>query len=90
MFFKYPKPDLIPVSKRKARKAIDDPNSNGYEVTFPVSYRYNGGIDIGDEWYEGFEVPKPDVPAGWHLESLGVGLQLNNRPPTATMFLKRD
>lgn len=89
-FFKCPKPELTPVSKREAQKAIDNPNSKGYEVAFPVSYRYNGGIIVDDEWYEGFDVPKPDIPKGWHLCTLGVGLQLNARPPYATMYLERD
>ena len=42
------------------------------------------------KWYAGFEVPKPKIPKGCHLESLGVGLQLNATPPFATMLLIKD
>ena len=59
------------------------------EVQFPVSYRYNGGTIIGGKWYSGYEVPPPIVPSGYKLVSLGVGLQLNSRPPFATMLLKK-
>jgi len=84
------KPKLKPVSKVRAQKAIANPKIRGYEVTFPVSYRYNGGTIFQGEHYMGYNVPKPDVPKGWHLRSIGVGLQLNCRPPMATMFLERD
>lgn len=80
-----PKPSLTPASQKdrnKARKGL------AHEVTYPVSYRYNGGIIVEGEWYEGHEVPKPDVPEGWELVNIGVGLQLNARPPYATMVLK--
>lgn len=63
----------------------------GYEgeVNFAVGYRYNGGIVVKDEWYEGFEVPAPKVPKGYKLVGIGVGLQLNARPPYATQYLKK-
>lgn len=70
------------------------------EVTYPVSYRYNGGIiltpdgvmDIAcrhpkSKWYAGFKVPPPVIPEGYELKSLGCGLQLNARPPFATNLL---
>jgi hypothetical protein len=59
------------------------------EVTFPVSYRYNGGTIINNKWYSGYEVPSPKIPVGYKLVSLGVGLQLNAAPPYATMLLKK-
>ena len=55
------------------------------EVQFPTSYRYNGGIIIDGEWYDGYEVEDPIVPQGYKLVGIGVGLQLNARPPLATM-----
>lgn len=88
-FVKMPIPSLTPVSKAKTAKALANPNSKGYEVTYPVSYRYNGLIEHKGEWYRGFEVPAPKVPKGWRLRSLGVGLNLNAKPPIATMFLER-
>ena len=57
-------------------------------VTYPVSYEYNGGIVLDDEWYDGFEVPSPIVPAGFELVGIGIGLQLNAQPPYATAYLK--
>lgn len=57
-------------------------------VTFPVSYKYNGGIFIDGEHYEGYEVTKPKVPDGFELKSIGCGLQLNAHPPYATQYLK--
>ena len=57
-------------------------------VEYPVSCTYNGGISIGDEWYEGYEVPSPVVPDGYELVDIAVGLQLNACPPMATMYLK--
>jgi hypothetical protein len=81
--FKVPSPDLSGwVRKIKGKRT-------SVEVTFPVSYRYNGGISIGEDWYPGYEVGAPIVPKGYKLISLGVGLQLNARPPYATMLLKR-
>lgn len=61
---------------------------NSFLVTFPVSYQYNGGIVIDDEWFDGYEVPEPDVPEGFELKGIGCGLQLNARPPYATRYLK--
>jgi hypothetical protein len=57
-------------------------------VTYPVSYKYNGGIIINNKWYEGYEVPKPKVPKGFKLVGIGCGLQLNTHPPYATSYLK--
>jgi len=59
------------------------------EVTYPVSCQYNGGIHINDEFYKGFSVPPPVIPKGWKLVNIGVGLQLNARPPYATMVLSK-
>ena len=76
--FKYSKPQLT-----KGEHWCDN-----YLVTFPVSYTYNGGIVIEGEWYDGYEVPEPDVPKGYELRSISCGLQLNAHPPYATMYLK--
>jgi hypothetical protein len=83
--FTCPKPSLTPASQRD--KSLQRAGK-AHEVTFSVSYRYNGGIIVRDEWYSGYEVPKPDVPSGWTLVSLGFGLQLNAKPPYCTMLLK--
>jgi len=90
--FNYPQPDLRGKEKDRKGRLRDS-----VEVTYPVSYRYNGGTCIkpdgtwspeGD-WYPGYRVPPPIVPAGYKLVSLGVGLQLNARPPYATVLLKK-
>jgi hypothetical protein len=60
-----------------------------FEVEFPVSYQYNGGIHIGDEFYKGYSVPPPVVPEGWKLVNTCAGLDLNARPPYATMLLSK-
>lgn len=72
-----------PVLTEKSGKKV----VGGREVTFPVSYRYNGGTIIGNEWYQGYEVPQPKLPKGHKLQTLGVGLQLNAKPPYATMLM---
>ena len=61
---------------------------NSFLVTYPVSYRYNGGTIIEDEHYEGYEVVKPSTPKGYELVSIGCGLQLNAHPPYATSYLR--
>lgn len=93
-YFICPQPDLRgQESKIKGKRT-------SREVTFPVSYRYNGGIvltpkgrmsfdDPDAKWYAGFTVPEPIVPEGYELVSIGVGLQLNARPPYATMLLRK-
>jgi hypothetical protein len=58
------------------------------EVTYSVSYIYNGGIVINDEWYDGYEVPPPIISIGYGIVDIGVGLQLNAEPPYATGVLK--
>ena len=63
---------------------------NGFLVTYPVSYRYNGGIIYKDKLYEGFTVPNPDVPKGYKLTPIYCGLQLNARPPYATNYLEPE
>ena len=55
-----------------------------HEVTYAVSYTYNGGTVINDEWYAGYEVPAPLIAPGFVLIGIGVGLQLNATPPYAT------
>lgn len=64
--------------------------SDGCLVTFPVSYDYNGGIVIDDEWFSGVEVPEPHVPEGYTMKGIGIGLQLNAVPPEATMYLEKQ
>lgn len=75
----YPKPKL-----KKGKKWSD-----GHLVEYPVSCRYNGGIVIDKKWYEGVEVPDPDVPEGYELIDICIGLQLNAVPPTATKLLRK-
>ena len=57
------------------------------EVSYDVSYEYNGGVIVENEWYKGFEVPPPILPEGYELHNIGVGLQLNAQPPYATALL---
>lgn len=59
------------------------------KVTFPVSYDYNGGIIVNGKWFKGYKVGNPIIPSGYKLVTLGIGLQLNARPPLATMFLEK-
>jgi len=77
-FFHFPAPDLT----KKAR------HDKRVEVTYPVSYTYNGGTVIDGKWYAGYEVPKPIVPKGYKLTGIGVGFQFNAHPPYATMILE--
>lgn len=58
------------------------------EVMYAVSNKYNGGISIKDEWYDGFEVPPPYILPGYGIVGIGVGLELNACPPLATGVLK--
>ena len=60
------------------------------EVIYSVSYEYNGGTIIGDEWYDGYEVPAPLLAPGYTLKGIGVGLQLNCHPPYATAILVKE
>jgi hypothetical protein len=82
----YPATDLRGVEKKRNGQLLDS-----VEVYYAVSCRYNGGYtrDGDDEWYTGFEVPPPILPEGYKLKSLGVGLQLNARPPYATALMVR-
>jgi len=64
--------------------------ADGYLVHYPVSYTYNGGIVVDGQWYAGIHVPSPNIPEGFALVGIGVGLQLNARPPYATMLLKAE
>lgn len=57
-------------------------------VKFPVSYKYNGGITIDGNHYDGYSVGAPVIPDGCELVSLGIGLNMNNHPPFSTMLLK--
>ena len=75
---KYPAPKLT----------IGERWLDSYLVTFPVSYRPNGGCVIDGEYYDGVEVPSPIIPSGYTLKSIGVGMMLNQTPPVCTMYLK--
>lgn len=72
-----------PIDLKKTEKWAD-----GYLVQYPVSYKYNGGTIIDGEWYKGFKVPPPEIPEGYELVDIGIGLQLNSKPPIATKYLK--
>ena len=61
---------------------------NSFLVTYPVSYTYNGGTIIDNDWYNGYSVAKPKVPKGYKLTSISCGLQLNCYPPFATSLLE--
>lgn len=81
-YFKCPQP-ILDYHKRGLEKW-----GKGKIVTYPVSYRYNGGTIIDGEWYDGFEVPPPIVPEGFCLINIGIGLQLNAHPPYASMLMQ--
>ena len=80
----------------KCKQPVINPKQKGLEkwgdgklVTFPVSETYNGGIVIDNEWYSGYDVPAPKIPKGYELIGIGIGNQLNARPPYATRLLKK-
>lgn len=82
-FYRMPKAEFNVDKKNKKKQQM----GQSFEVTYPVSYRYNGGIIVDGKWYKGYDVPKPDVPEGYELIDIGVGLQLNAKPPYATKVL---
>ena len=57
------------------------------QVTYAVSYSYNGGIVENGEWFAGYKVPPPIVPEGYELIDRGIGLEMNAHPPFATALL---
>ena len=63
---------------------------DGFLVTFPVSYEYNGGFvdENTGKFYSGYAVVNPKIPEGFKLTSIGCGLQLNAYPPYATYYLE--
>ena len=60
----------------------------GKQVTYRAGITYNGGTVIDGEWYAGYAVPPPIIPVGYELVDLGIGLELNSRPPQATALLR--
>lgn len=97
-YFEFPIPELS-ISKREKRKLE---KTGRCEVTYPVSYSYNGGVYINPDgtldysyrntdskWYDGVKVPSPVIPKGYELVGIGVGLQLNAFPPYATKVLRK-
>jgi len=96
--FKMPAPTIV-LSNRQ-QKQFDKKGS--VEVTYPVSCSYNGGIFLNPDgtldytWknpksksYSGCSIPRPIIPQGCKLVSLGCGLQLNAAPPYATSLLMK-
>ncbi len=79
--FKWNKPCKLKVGKKWGV---------GKLCTFPVSYRYNGGIVVNGEWHKGVEVGPPEVPEGFILKDIAVGLNLNCFPPLATQLLIKE
>ncbi len=76
-YLEYPATDLTGKKPRNPDASI--------EVTYSVSITYNGGtIGPDGEHYAGFSVPPPILPEGYVLVGIGVGHQLNARPPYAT------
>ena len=72
----------------EAKLSIGERWCNSFLVHYPISQTYNGGIVIDNKWYKGFKVAKPKVPRGFKLVGIGIGSQLNARPPMATMYLE--
>jgi len=58
-------------------------------ISYPVSYEYNGGTIYKGQYIKGFEIPEPIVPNGFKLVQLYMGLQLNSCPPMKTNRLRR-
>jgi len=76
------------IPKKDVKLKISEKWCDSFLVTYPVSYRYNGGIIIDKKHYQGYKVAKPKVPKGFKLVGIGCGLQLNATPPYATAYLK--
>jgi len=60
------------------------------KVSYQVSQVYNGGIVKDGEWFTGYVVPPPVVPAGFKLVWDGCGLELNASPPLCYALLIPD
>lgn len=73
---------------KKCYLNITEKWGKSFLVTYPVSYTYNGGTIIDNEWYNGYQVAKPSIPKGFKLTSIHCGLQLNAHPPYATSLLE--
>jgi len=78
--YEMPAPVISALTGRRRRK----------EISYPVSYRYNGGVIIDGELYAGYKVPPPIVPAGHTLTNRQCGLQLNAEPPHAMSTLTKN
>lgn len=72
----------------KASGGVLKTPKDGLEVQVYATNQYNGGIIVNDKWVQGIEVPTAQVPAGFTLEGIGCGLQLNSRPPLATRIMR--
>jgi hypothetical protein len=59
------------------------------EVSFAVSYTYNGGTVYRERWYKGYKCQPPIIPDGYRLVDIGVGHEMNSHPPRATYKLER-
>jgi hypothetical protein len=81
----YKEPKRLPGTDLRGKEKLNA----SVEVKVDCSYLYNGGITIGDDWYPGFEVDPPIIPRGYELVGMGVGAQLNARPPYSTLCLRR-
>jgi len=55
---------------------------DGYEVSFPVSYEWNGGPSVVVD-------PPVEPPPGWEFHSLACGLNMNARPPRQTVLMAK-
>lgn len=75
--------ECLPTDLTKVKR----PKSGMKEVRFSVSYDYNGGTFVNGEWVVGFHVPPPAIPEGTKLVGIGVGYQMNAKPPYATQVL---
>lgn len=74
----------------KCKTYVGEKWCNSYLIQYLVSYDYNGGTVIKDQWYKGYVVPEPQLKEGYKLQGIGCGLQLNARPPYATAMLVAD
>ena len=90
-YFKVPTP-VIKLTKSGKPAARHNPEKwgSGWLVQYPTGYRYNGGIIVNDKLVAGFVVDPPKLPDGYRLQGIGVGLEMNSRPPMLTKSLIKE
>lgn len=57
--------------------------SYGYEVSYPVSYTFNGGPSLVVD-------PPVNPPKGWVFVDIACGMDYNQRPPHVVVGLEKE